>query len=193
MASSPRFQQLCKQLPMSRTKPLSPSDAVQSLDSLIGSKHILTEYAWLVNHETFRPLHSNHVTMIHNNTRGTPVVFVTQHDGTDISTLSFGTVTPVKVGVMFRVDFYCHKLLREQQAGTLLLHTHMTQHIILFNQWRGFAEQTYLQVFMPKEMNTQSVFEYLAKVGARDYKMSDINIRAHSVERKLDGAITSAL
>ena len=165
---SQRFENLCKTLPMDETRLLTPSDAVQALDSLIGDTNILFDHAWLVNVEPFRPLHANHITITHSSTKATATVLVTNNDHDNIMSLSFGTVALIGQDVLFRIDFYCHRRILGEEKGKIILNAHISKHIIFFSQLKRPFHRVVLEVFIPKEQIPDDVSEYFNQLGTTD-------------------------
>ena len=190
MTCSPGFENLCKTLPMNETKLLTPSDAVQALDSLIGATKILFDHAWLVNHEPFRPLHANHVTITHSSTKGTATVLVSLNEHGSIVSLSFGTVTLIRRVALFRIDFYCHRSILGDETGKMILAAHISKHIIFFSQLKRPFHRVVLEVFIPKEQNPDDVSEYFNQLGTADYEVVEKRIRVSCVERKTESVMS---
>ena len=98
-------------------------------------------------------MHSNHVTITHNNTRGKTVVMVTDID--DVRAISFGSVTNLKIGLEYRLDFYCHVTDRNE-TGLQFLKAHLLRHLILLNQKEG-DKMLIVDVVIPKDMDAQNL------------------------------------
>ena len=176
---------------MDEARLLTPSDAVQVLDSLIGDTKILFDHAWLVNVEPFRPLHTNHVTITHSSTKGAATVLVSHNDHENIVSLSFGTVTLVRRIALFRIDYYCHRSILGYPMVKMMLNIHISKHIISFGQLKMPVSCVVLDVFIPNEQNPDDVSEYFNQLGAEDYEVVDKHIILYCVERKIESMISN--
>ena len=182
--SSDKFRSVWDSLPMSHCHVLSPTEALQELDNLIGNKCILPEHAWLINYEPFKALHSNHVIITRENTRGTVVVMVTRLDD-DVEAISFGSVTTLKIGLEYRLDFYCHSDYVKIDTGLQLLKTHLLRHLILLNQGEC-DKQLIVDVVMPIEMDPELLNECYQSVGLTSYsplEKTEVNFAEKMITR----------
>ena len=180
--TSTEFERLCKGLPLDKTKPLTPTEAVNALDKVLHNSSLLSDYAWIVNFEPFKPVHSNHVTITHNNTRGIPVVMATEDRNGDICAVSFGAVTVIKSGIMFTIDFYCHKSWQQDDRGRKLLDTHLLRQMLLFNQVRGDFRRVVLDVVVGPDIDTHQVFDCFINAGLKNYDFVQRKKKVYAVE-----------
>ena len=181
--SSKNFFNLCADLPLSLTKQLLPSESVDMLNDLIGSRStILTEHAWVVNYEPFKAMPSNHVTIVKNNTRGTPVVMATKDANHDITAVSFGVTTVIKRGIMLTIDFYCLKAMQCTSQGNDILCMHLIRHLIVLNQQKGPYKRVVLDVVFDKDLMSDSILGAFRRIDLEDYRILHRQKRIYCTE-----------
>ena len=102
--------------------------------------------------------------MTQTNTAGTAVVMVTRDIVGEVTALSFGTASKTPLGLIYRLDFYCHQNMRETNWGRIILKSHLSKHLALFQE-KDNAGQVIIDIFIPKEMRQEIILTQFHVLG----------------------------
>ena len=139
---------------LENTRILTPSEAVSTLSNIQRIEQYSSEGFWMVDWELFKPRLSNYEYITQYST-----VFATFYGPTNrLLALSFGTAGLCKVGIRYRIDFYCD----EYNMNPNLAIAHILKNIQFLYQQKLRNDINFM-VLSPRQLPLQKVRELFEK------------------------------
>ncbi len=139
---------------LENTRILSTSEAVTALSDIQRIEQFSPEGSWMVDWELFKPRHSNYEYITQHST-----VFATFYGPTNrLLALSFGTAGRCKLGIRYRIDFYCD----EMNMNPNLANAHILKNVQFLYQQKLKHEINFM-ILCPSQLPLGPVRELFEK------------------------------